>query len=211
MSLMDLQLKNTLLEILESDEALHKVNFSFDRFTVGTMHFRQLAAWIKAGRLRCKVNPAEVPSGAEAAYDQARNTIFAKFSQVRYDSDRQVLVHEATHAYLDLLGGVHRKFGLTILEDETCAFLAGAMYALAHSEARKHRSGVRVTVTGGSSKKNIFREANLLVRKKGLGSGATNAGAPVLFLKADVAALQTQIKAHALYQNWPQRSAVDGL
>lgn len=212
MSLMDLQLKTALIDILKTDEDLKKVNFTFDRVTIGTMHFRILASWIESGRLRCRVNAAKIPTGAEAAYDPGTDTIYAKTASVRYDPEKMILLHEATHAYLDLLGGVH-GVKMTNLENETCAYLAAAMYELAMARSRHRHSAVRITVGTGASarKKAIYREAESIVKKKGLGSGSTNAGNPIHFLRPDVTKLQAAIRSSSLYPDWRQPSVLNGI
>jgi hypothetical protein len=186
-ALNDAQLKGQVLAILRSDKALEKINFKVGQFLIGTMHYQILAAYLDIGRLHCKVDPSNIPQNAAAVYDPGSNTILAKESRLQYIDEKETLVHEATHALIDLVGGLNKGTKVTSLETETCAYIAGAMYSIAIMQSQQS-SGVKTTVY--SKDKDIKAAADSLVRGKGLGLGSTNAGSPITFLPQDIAALQ---------------------
>ena len=124
----DINLKKQILTIIRTDTALNMVNFSAGQFVIGTMHFHILSGYIDIGRCHCSVNPTGVLKGAAAEYVAGSNTIMAKDSRIQFIDDKISLVHEATHAVIDLLGGFNRNMTVTSLETETCAYIAGAMY-----------------------------------------------------------------------------------
>jgi hypothetical protein len=204
----DINLKGQIVSILRTDTALHKVNFHAGQFIIGTMHFHILAGYIDIGRCHCSVNPAGVIKGAAAEYDPSSNTIIAKDSRIQFFDDKVSLVHEATHAVVDLLGGFDKSKTVTSLETETCAYIAGAMYKLATLQSQKN-SGVKVTVF--SKDQDIHNEADKLVKGKGLGTGSTNADAPISFSLQEIVALQSAIKANPLYKDWKSKTVTDGM
>jgi hypothetical protein len=203
----DAHLKRVIVSILRTDTALHMVNFTFAKFTIGTMFFHTLTGFMDIGRCKCSVDPAGITTGAAAEYDPSSNTIIAKNSRLLYFDDKVSLVHEATHAVIDLLGGLN-KMTVTSLETETCAYIAGAMYKLATQQAQKNPG---VTMTVNSNDKNIHYEADKLVKGKGLGTGSTNAGNPISFSLPEVAALQSAIKSNPLYTGWKSKTVTDGM
>lgn len=194
----DINLKGTVIKIMRTDKALNKVNFQVGQFTIGTMHYQILAGYMDIDRCHCSVDPATIPQGAAALYDPKSNTIIAKDSRLQYQDDKNTLVHEATHAIVDLMGGFNKSMSVTHLETETCAFLAAAMYSLAVTQTT---ASPGYTTTVYSKDQDIIAEANKLVRSKGLGPGATNAANPISFSSKDIGRLQSAIKANPLYKN----------
>jgi hypothetical protein len=208
MPLVDGQLKANISSILRSDKAMKKVNFKFGKFTIGTMHYLSVAALLDMGRIHCKVDASQIPEGAAAVYDGSSNTIVAKDSSLYYNDDKASVVHEATHAYMDMLGAVQKNFKVKNLDNETCAYLAGAIYTLALGQ-QPSSSGVKMTIN--SSTRDIQNAAMEAVKKKGLGTGDTNAGRPIDFSSKDVAGIQAAIKSNKLYKDWNTDHTMNGM
>jgi hypothetical protein len=204
----DITLKGKIVSIFRTDSALNMVNFKVGQFIIGTMHFQILAAYLDNGRCHCSVNPAGITKGAAAEYDPVSNTILAKDSRFQYFDDKVSLVHEATHAVIDLIGGFNKSMTVTSLETETCAYIAGAMYKLATLQSQKD-PGVKMTVF--SKEQNIHEQADKMVKGKGLGTGSTNAGNPISFSAPEIAALQFAIKSNPLYKDWKSQTVTDGM
>lgn len=204
----DINLKGQILSILRTDQALNMVNFRVGQFVIGTMHFHILSGYIDMGRCHCSVNPSGVIKGAAAEYDPSSNTIITKDSRIQFFDDKVSLVHEATHAVIDLLGGFNKSMTVTSLETETCAYIAGAMYKLATQQAQKN-PGVKITVF--SKDQDIHEQADKLVKGKGLGPGSTNAGAPISFSLQEIGALQSAIKINPIYKDWKSKTVTDGM
>jgi hypothetical protein len=203
----DIQLRGQIVSILRTDTALNMVNFYVGQFGIGTMHFLMIAAYIDIGRCHCSVNPAGITKGAAAEYDPSSNTIMAKDSRILFFDDKVSLVHEATHAVVDLLGGIN-KMTVTSLETETCAYIAGAMYKLATQQSQPN-PGVKMIVY--SKDQDIHEQADKLVKGKGLGTGPINAGNPISFSGPEIAALQFAIKKNPLYKDWKSKTLTDGM
>ena len=204
----DINLKKQILTIIRTDTALNMVNFSAGQFVIGTMHFHILSGYIDIGRCHCSVNPTGVLKGAAAEYVAGSNTIMAKDSRIQFIDDKISLVHEATHAVIDLLGGFNRNMTVTSLETETCAYIAGAMYKQATLQSQK---APVATVTAFSIDQNIHEQADRMVRAKGLGTGSTNAGSPISFSSQEIAALQSAIRTNPLYKSWKPKVLTDGM
>jgi len=121
-------------------------------------------------------------------------TIFATDSDIQYFDQQSTLVHECTHAALDIL-----KTTTNILTDETCAYLAQAIYMFAAANTS--------VFTPGSN----AAEAYKAVKSKGITkTGVSNFNTPLEFTNKDVSALQTAIKADPLYSNWASQSVYSG-
>jgi hypothetical protein len=204
----DINLKGQIVSILRMDPALNNVNFKVGQFIIGTMHFQILAGYIDVGRCHCSVNAAGVIKGAAAEYDPGSNTIIAKDSRIQYFDDKVSLVHEATHAVIDLIGGFNKSMTVTSLETETCAYIAGAMYKMAALRSQKP-SSVKITVF--LKDQDIHDKADNLVKAKGLGTGSTNAATPISFSASEIAPLQFAIKSNPLYKDWKSKTVTDGM
>ncbi len=205
----DINLKRQILTIIRTDTALNMVNFRAGQFLIGTMHFHILSSYIDMDRCHCKVDPAGILKGAAAQYDAGSNTITAKDSRMQFIEDKIELVHEAAHAVIDLMGGFNRNMTVTSLETETCAYIAGAMYKQATLQSQK-APVARVTASP-SIDRGIREQADRLVIGRGLGTGSTNAGAPIIFLPQEIAALQSAIRTNPLYKSWKSRVLTDGM
>ena len=118
------------------------VNFKFANRMVAPIGFYLLAGHIANDRIKCDTNP-RLKNHAE--YDPTSNTIFAGHDGFgeSYHDEKATLVHEGTHAMLDAFFGGRDKKGkplgrdmngkrsnMTILDDETIAYLAEAIYLI---------------------------------------------------------------------------------
>ena len=204
----DVQLKGVVVALLRANKPMERVNFTVGQFTIGTMMYQILAGYCDLNRLLCVVDASQIPDGAAAVYDPEQNTIYAKDSRLQSNDDKVNLVHEATHAIIDLMGGLNKKLTVSHLETETCAYIAGAMFSLSLTQSQPPAT-VKMTVSSNDS--NIRAAADAVVTTKGLGTGTSNAGSPIIFTATEILPLHTAIKANSLYKNWKSKALADGL
>jgi hypothetical protein len=110
-----------------------RVGFQFGNTVITPVAFIIVAQLIDKGRINTAVD-SQMPAGAEAIYNPSTDTIVAPFDTYGRElwDEKSVLIHESVHAYLDAAGGrITNGQSMTCLDDETIAYLAGAMYLVA--------------------------------------------------------------------------------
>jgi hypothetical protein len=121
-------LKDDVVAFLRTDPNIAKINFEFDGFRVyPSAYSADVADAIAAGRIGVRTSTA-LNAGAGASYDPKFNefNLAPTFSLGRF-RDAALLVHEATHAHMDLqaAGRVARE------RAEAIGYLAEAVYVYA--------------------------------------------------------------------------------
>src|SRR5208283_1023221 len=140
MSLTDGIFANSVMSTL-GEPAISMVNFRVGTFLIGTMHYAAIVNWIRAGIIKCKVDPSKLPSGAAAVWDGSSASIFGSKAEGFYADEKQTFVHESTHAVIQLLAATSAGGVMTvkILNNEVAAFLAGSMYVVASGQRASFR------------------------------------------------------------------------
>lgn len=146
-------------------ERLDKINYQLsENGTTVAVNKANYLAVAQAVRERRIIVMQSVPAGSVAAYDNARDILHVDFNQVKTDLDQSAVVHECTHALLDLMNAVN----FTMLTSEVAAFLSQTIYLKNLGQALPNDDK-------DAEYNRIFVEADLLAQKWGLygGNGAT--------------------------------------
>ncbi|MEO3474121.1 hypothetical protein AAFN86_19795 [Roseomonas sp. CAU 1739] len=118
-------IKDDVVGFLQSDTAIDKVNFEFDGFQVYPSAYKtDIAEAVKKGRIGVRIDTA-LNEGAGASYDLRYNEFrLPPGFDVSKDDPASLLLHEATHAHMDLqaIGSVPRE------RSEAIAYVAEAVF-----------------------------------------------------------------------------------
>jgi hypothetical protein len=180
---------------MPGEPAISMVNFRVGILLIGTMHYAAIVNWIRAGIIKCKVDPSKLPGGAAAVWDGGSASIFAAKAEGLYADEKQTFIHESTHAVTQLLtatgpGGAMR---VKILNSEVAAFLAGSMHVVASGQRASFRDP-----------RSPIAAAYGIVSEKGLRTPQMNVGAQVALSNTEIAPLVTSIRAMPLYSDCNQ-------
>ena len=146
-------------------ERLDKINYQLsENGTTVAVNKPNYLAVAQAVQERRIIVMQDVPPGSVAAYDNGRDILHVDFNQVKTDRDQSAVVHECTHALLDLMKAVN----FTLLTSEVAAFLSQTIYL-------KNMGQPLPNDDKDTEYNRIFIEADLLAQKWGLygGNGAT--------------------------------------
>ena len=199
-----MSLKQNVINALMSPP-VRWVNFTFANRMISPMCFYMLAGYVNSGRVQCATD-ANVTDRAE--YDPTTDTIRAADGDYgsTYWDDKSNLIHECAHAILDCIyAGKDMSFKsapMTVLDDETIGYLAGAIYLIAAGAA-----------TGGTAGEPDY-EARQIVRPKlaTLMAKSWTGCETMKFTVQDVATLQAAIKKHRFYKNsWSSTAKQNGM
>jgi hypothetical protein len=189
-----MSLKTNLIDILVSPP-IRWINFTYANRMIAPMGYYYVASALHNGTIKCSINSK---LGHTAAYDPATNTVIASSHDygLTYIDEKSLLVHEATHALLDTcyngrdMNG-SKSSGITVLKDETIAYLAQAMYIIA-------AKGV-----APSDRSSPDYHAYVAVKPKleSLMSKPWTGCETIAFSETDVTALQSSIRSHEFYRS----------
>ncbi len=195
MGFQDSQLASNTQGVLK-DKATAWISFTLGSITVKGSNYAGIDSFITSGKIKCVVDASKIPGGASAIYDPSTKTIFGAAADLPYAEEKSTMIHECTHAVLDTM-----KTSTTVLSDETCAYLAQAIFVFA--------MGVQATFSSGS----IAAEAYNVVKGKNVTmSGTPDPTASIAFSATDVLPLQASIKKSPIYKNaWKGPSNYSGL
>jgi hypothetical protein len=146
-------------------ERLDKINYQLsENGTTVAVNKTNYLAVAQAVAERRIIVMHDIPPGNVAAYDNERDILHVDFNQVKTDRDQSAVVHECTHALLDLMKAVN----FTMLTSEVAAFLSQTIYL-------KNMGQPLPNDDKDAEYNRIFVEADLLAQKWGLygGNGAT--------------------------------------
>jgi len=146
-------------------ERLDKINYQLsENGTTVAVNKANYLAVAQAVQERRIIVMQDVPPGSVAAYDNGGDILHVDFNQVKTDRDQSAVVHECTHALLDLMKAVN----FTLLTSEVAAFLSQTIYL-------KNMGQPLPKDDNDTEYNRIFIEADLLAQKWGLygGNGAT--------------------------------------
>lgn len=195
----DLQTKYVNL-LYGNGDRLDKVNYliSENGSTVSLHRVTYLAvAWaVQERRISVMSN---VPPGLIAAYDNARDLLAVDFGMVRTDKDQSEVMHECTHALVDLMNAVN----FTLLTSEVAAFLSQAIYLKGIGQPLP-------TDTNDLEYNQILAEADRLAQKMKL-YDQNLVSAPVMLSRPDFQALRAAIQQHPLYPKFGPEERIHGI
>lgn len=187
-------LKKNIVETLVSTP-VKWINFTFANRMISPVGYYYIASMVSNETIKCEVKAG---LGNTAMYDPKKNTIFANdgsYGETYFD-EKSLLVHECTHAVLDVfyngrdMNG-NKSTGVTVLDDETIAYIAQAMYIVAAKGAQPTDNSLP-----DYHAFDVVADRLKAVMKNGWTGCDT-----IAFTAADVAGLQTSIKKNSMYKN----------
>jgi hypothetical protein len=196
-------LKKNVIEALVSTP-VRWINFTFANRMVSPILYYHLASLVDNNTVKCAVDSS---LSNTATYNAATNTITASdgsYGETYFD-EKALLIHECTHAILDCFYNGRdmnnaKAAGISVLADETIAYIAQAIYILAakgnmpNNQAKPDYQAVQ-----------SIRTKLAAVMAKGWSGCDT-----IHLTSADVAGLQTAIKKDSLYSDWAQTAVHNG-
>jgi hypothetical protein len=198
-----MSLKQNVINALMS-APVRWVNFSFANRMISPICFYMLAGYVNSGRVQCATDSS---LSDHAEYDPGTDTIRAADGDYggTYWDEKSTLIHECAHAILDCIyAGKDMSFKsapMTVLDDETVGYLAGAIYLIAAGAG-----------TGGTKGEPDY-EAREIARPKitALMKKPWTGCETIAFTNQDVATLQAAIKKHRFYKNtWSSTAKQNG-
>jgi hypothetical protein len=177
-------LKDRVLHLLEST-AVSKVEFTLDGVNIASASFSQVALAIRdkaAGKSGIGFSTEHLPAGADAGYSPSRDVF--KVPSWDYGTtgfQRQAIVHEAIHAYLDIISST--KPALT---DEALAYVGGVLFHIHDTTAAE---GTPTAPWWAGDQEPVFKEAFRIA------SGLFTSGSKVVS-DADAKSMRDTIMAH---------------
>lgn len=188
-------LRKNIVETLVSTP-VRWINFTFANRLISPMGYYYVASMVSNDTIKCAVDSS---LSHIAMYDATNNKITASdgsYGETYFD-EKSLLVHECTHAILDIFYSGAAK-GITVLEDETIAYLAQAMFVVAAKGAIPTDNALP-----DYHAIDVVQARLEAVMKKGWTGCDT-----IEFTTKDVAAVQTSIKKHKFYKNTHSSIAV---
>jgi hypothetical protein len=196
-------LKSNVLSTLSSPQ-VKWINFAFANRMLSPVMYRSLYGMVDGNTIKCEVNSALDDT---ATYDPANNKLVASDGSYgeTYFYQKALLIHELSHAVLDCLYNGrdmnnNTATGITVLADETIAYLAQAFYLVASN------GNMPKNTAAPDYKAVAIVEPRLSLIMKNGWTGCDT----IYFTSADVTSLQTAIKAEPAYSNWASTAVHNG-
>jgi len=196
-------LKSNVLATLSSPQ-VNWINFAFANRMMSPMMYRSLYGQVDGDKIKC-----EVDSNLDdtAMYDPNSNKLTASDGSYgeTYFYQKALLIHEASHAILDCWYNGrdmnnNKASGITVLAEETIAYLAQAFYLVASKGNMPSNSSAP-----DYQAVEIVKPKLDAIMKNGWTGCDT-----IYFTSTDVAGLQTAIKADPKYSNWASAAVHNG-
>jgi hypothetical protein len=196
-------LKSNVLATLSSP-SVKWINFAFSNRMMSPVMYRSLYGLVDGEKIRCEVDSSLDDT---ALYDADKNKLFASDGSYgeTYFYQKALLIHECSHAVLDCYYNGrdmdnNKATAITVLADETIAYLAQAFYLVA-------ANGNMPSNTSAPDYKAVdIVQPRLDTIMKGGWTGCDT----IYFTNADVVSLQTAIKADPHYKNWASIAVHNG-
>ena len=196
-------LKSNVLATLSSPQ-VKWINFAFANRMLSPVMYRSLYGLVDGGTIKCEVDSN---LNDTATYDPASNKLVASDGSYgeTYFYQKALLIHESSHAILDCCYNGRdmnnkKAAGITVLADETIAYLAQAFYLVASK-------GNMPSNTAAPDYKAVAIVQPRL--DKIMKNGWTGCDT-IYFTTADVMSLQTAIKADPAYSGWASIAVHNG-
>jgi len=196
-------LKSNVLNALAS-APVRWINFSFANRMLSPILYWSLAGLVDKNKITCETNSS---LNDTAMYDVTNNKLIASDGSYgeTYFYQKALLIHECTHAILDCYYNGrdmnNKKAGsITVLQDETIAYLAQAFYLVAAKGNMPSNSGAP-----------DYKAVQIVKPKLDpIIQGGWTGCSTINFTTADVLSLQTSIKAEPAYSNWASTAVHNG-
>lgn len=196
-------LKSNVLATLSSTQ-VRWINFAFANRMLSPVMYRSLYGLVDGGTIKCEVDSSLSDT---AMYDPANNKLIASDGSYgeTYFYQKALLIHESSHAILDCLYNGrdmnnNKATGITVLADETIAYLAQAFYLVASN------GNMPKNTTAPDYKAVAIVKPKLDAIMKNGWTGCDT----IYFTAADVTSLQTAIKADPAYSDWASTAVHNG-
>ena len=196
-------LKSNVLATLSSPQ-VNWINFAFANRMMSPMMYRSLYGQVDGDKIKCEVNSSLDDT---AMYDPANNKLTASDGSYgeTYFYQKALLIHEASHAILDCWYNGrdmnnNKASGITVLAEETIAYLAQAFYLVASKGNMPSNSAAP-----DYKAVEIVKPKLDAIMKNGWTGCDT-----IYFTTTDVASLQSAIKAEPAYSNWASIAVHNG-
>ena len=196
-------LKSNVLATLSSPQ-VNWINFAFANRMMSPIMYRSLYGAVDGGKIKCEVDSNLSDT---AKYDATNNKLFASDGSYgeSYFYQKALLIHECSHAILDCWYNGrdmnnNKAAAITVLADETIAYLAQAFYLVASNGNMPSNS----TAPDYKAVAIVQPKLDAIMKKGWTGCDTIN------FTPADVASLQTAIKAEPAYSNWASTALHNG-
>jgi hypothetical protein len=197
-------LKSNVLATLASPQ-VKWINFAFAKRMMSLICYQSLYGLVDNGTIACQVDST---LNDIAMYDPGPpNKLVASDGSYgeTYFYQKALLIHECSHAILDCYYNGrdmdnNKAAGITVLDDETIAYLAQAFYLVASNGNMPSDSRLPDYQAVA-----IVRPRLEAIMKKGW-TGCDTIG----FTTADVMGLQKAIKLHPEYSNWASTAVHNG-
>jgi hypothetical protein len=198
-----MDLKSNVLATLASPQ-VKWINFAFANRMMSPIMYRSLYGLVDGGTVKCEVDST---LNDTAKYDPGNNKLIASDGGygATYFYQKALLIHESSHAILDCCYNGrdmnnNAAAGITVLADETIAYLAQAFYLVASKGNMPNNSA------SPDYKAVAIVEPRLDAIMKNGWTGCDT----IYFTTADVVSLQTAIKAHPFYSDWASTAVHNG-
>ncbi|QDU31577.1 hypothetical protein ETAA8_67360 [Anatilimnocola aggregata] len=196
-------LKKNVIEALASSP-VKWINFTFANRMVSPIGYYYVASMVDNNTIKCAVDSN---LSNTATYNAATNTITASdgsYGETYFD-EKALLIHECTHALLDCLYNGrdmnnNKAGGITVLQDETIAYIAQAIYII----AAKGNSPSNQAKPDYQAVESIQSKLEAVMAKRWSGCETIH------LTGADVAGLTTAIKNDPLYSDWASTAVHNG-
>jgi hypothetical protein len=134
-------IKDDIVKFLRTNSILNRVNFAFSTFKVyPSAYQKDVADAIDSGEIKVRTKGASGPT-AGASYDMKYDSLeLSPTFSIASPSDQAFLVHECTHAHLDIQNsGSHSGH-----ENEAVGYLAEAVFLEAAGQPPLSRAAIRM-------------------------------------------------------------------
>jgi hypothetical protein len=196
-------LKSNVLATLSSP-SVRWINFAFANRMMSPIMYRSLYGLVDGGTITCEVNSK---LNDTAMYDADKNKLIASDGSYgeTYFYQKALLIHELSHAILDCYYSGrdmdnNKAAGITVLADETIAYLAQAFYLVA----------AKGNMPSNSAAPDYKAVAIVQPRLDAIMKSGWTGCDTIYFTTADVMSLQTAIKADPAYSNWASIAVHNG-
>jgi len=196
-------LKSNVLATLSSTP-VKWINFAFANRMMSPIMYRSLYGLVDGGTIKCEVDSSLDDT---AKYDADNNKLIASDGSYgeTYFYQKALLIHESSHAILDCFYNGrdmnnNKATGITVLADETIAYLAQAFYLV----AAKGNMPSKTTAPDYKAVAIVQPRLDAIMKKGWTGCDT------IYFTTADVTSLQTAIKTDPNYSDWASLAVHNG-
>jgi hypothetical protein len=126
---------------LLNSRAVQQIRFNAESIRIDSKVYRDLSALVNSGDI-CILVSGSLPKGVDAQYDNDKNRLEVPSAAFSTLFEKQVIVHEMTHAAIDMMG-LTKSRGLHRTENEGIAYIAEWLFVHNSGGARAAKSDLR--------------------------------------------------------------------